>query len=165
MTETKKAPAAKGKPATKKPAAKPAAKKPAPKPAPIEEKPVPPVEKKPEESKSTPVTDSPQSGGDPERTPEPVMGGPVKMGASIFPFAPADLPKMVLWDKSKLPKGLEVDSGKKRVFRIHFEGTILNELNLLNHYTAELRKAFKVASMPKWKVIFLVNGKRYVSTL
>ena len=86
-----------------------------------------------------------------------------KVGASVFPFDPVEVPKLVL--EKTLPEGMEVDRPPKCIVRIKFKGTILNEINLLNHYTDELRKAFKTASMPGWKAIFFVNERRYVSTL
>jgi hypothetical protein len=87
----------------------------------------------------------------------------VKIGASVFPFDPAEVPKLVL--EKELPEGMEVQRPPKCIVRIKFKGTINNEINLLNHYTDELRKAFKMASMAGWKAIFFVNNRRYVSTL
>lgn len=80
------------------------------------------------------------------------------------PYSAKEVAKLISDKDSEIPEMMKVNR-TSRVITMHFDQEIPNVLNTLNHYTDELRKAFATASLPRWKAIFMANGKQYVSTL
>jgi hypothetical protein len=77
---------------------------------------------------------------------------------------PAKKVAQIIFDNSKPPDSMVVNR-TGRVITFTYTEELPFVLNTLNKYTNELRKAFQVASLPKWKAVFMANGKQYVSTL